>query len=203
MANQQQQERQGLLNPHVMDGPTIPFTVADIVYNTSSPAASVTYHVVSNGFVSFTAFGNVLGVAAYGMGMRKYPLLVTMGTASLGFGAFGSFFGYMGLHFAKQANNPDFPPWDTEGTEMRANGMHHNFRVRLLDAGAWSGIGAAAGTLLLTGWSPARLGYSAGKLGIAQVLSQGCAIGSTLAMVGIYLDKQKQKREEKELDLEE
>jgi hypothetical protein len=181
---------------------SVKYTMADVVSKyASTPEAAVTYHVMDSGFAAFSAVGNLVGMAIYGL-RRKRTLLVSMGTASLAMGAIGAFFGYMGLQSAKKKNDPNFPPWDLEGIQMRANGILHNPRIRVLDAFHWTGMGAAAGALLLAGMSPVRLGYSAGALGVGQVLSQGSAFGSTLALGTIMLDVQREKKLEKELDLE-
>ncbi|GKY98369.1 hypothetical protein MPSEU_000794500 [Mayamaea pseudoterrestris] len=180
----------------------IKFTVADLVsQHTTNPETAIVYHVMDSGFAAFSAVGNLLGVAAYAV-RRRPSLLVSMGTASLALGAFGAVFGYVGLQEAKKKNDPNFPAWDEEGIELRANGILHNERIRVMDALHWTGMGVAAGALMLARLSPSRLGYSAGALGVAQVLSHGSAIGTTLALGAIAADMQKEKKLNKELELD-
>ena len=179
----------------------VKFTVADVVAKYTSPQAAVTYHVMDSGFAAFSAVGSMVGAAAYGI-RRKQPLLVSMGTYSLALGVVGAAFGYVGLQSAMNKNDPNFPPWNQEGIEMRSNGILHNPRVRVMDALHWGGMGVAAGALVLAGFSPVRLGYSAGALGIAQVLSQGSAVGTTLSIGAIGIDIMKEKKLQKELELD-
>lgn len=181
----------------------VPLTGSDLVARLHNPDAAVTYHVMDGGFAAFSGIGSVLGLLGYGLGLRRrYPLAVCSGTAALVFGAAGALVGIGGLQAAQKKNDPAFPSWDAEGIAMRAQGMQHNPRVRLLDAAHWGGAAAAAAALLAAGGSPLRLGYSAGVLGVGQVLSQGSGVGALLAISLIAADKRREVQMEKELGLD-
>ena len=177
-----------LLDPSYMDRPKISFTVADLFNKNLKPEAALTYHVMTNGFSAFSGLGSLTGAVLYGAGLRRSPLLVTMGTAALGFGAVGSVFGYMGMRAASQNVREGLPAWDEEGLQMRIDGISHNYNARLLDLSSWTGAALAACVLVYAG-GPAKLGLSAGRLGAAQAVALGAGVGGFGTMLYVVASK--------------
>ena len=169
-----------------MNGPQVPWTVADLLRQQSNEL-QMTYHVLSTPWDVFTPVGGLLGAALYGTRLwRPYPTLAaTMGTTSLFLGGVGMAVGYAGLKGTMAKGETATPPWTPDGIQNRVDGLHHNFKVRVLDKSAWSGMGVAAGVVLLAG-GPVKLGLSPGLLGTMQALCLGSSLGSLSAFGCIY-----------------
>lgn len=161
-----------------MDGPKVETTVADLFKKNET--IFMGYHVISAGWDVLGTAGAIAGLSAYGLGLRKYPLLVTVGTSSLVGGLLGSSLGLTRMAITASKGDDASPPWNKEGVEQRVNGLSHNFKVRVLDKSSWTGIALASGALVLSG-GPAALGFSRGALGVAQALSLGSAAGGISA----------------------
>jgi hypothetical protein len=173
-----------LLDPKFMDGPSVKWTVADLFK--SDPKLFMKYHVTSSGFHAATPFGCLLGGVLYGAGVRRLPTaLAMMGTGGIVAGCGGMILGYsMMSKIATKGENAS-PPWTDDGIQNRVDGLSHNFKARVLDLSAWSGTGLAAGALAVAG-GPAKLGLSAGALGVLQALTLGSTLGSLGAFGCIY-----------------
>jgi hypothetical protein len=169
-----------LLNPKVMDGPVIRTTVNDIFQ--SNPKLFLTYHVVGAGWDFLCPVGVLLGGSIYRMGYHGpfrsiYPM---MGTTGLMIGSMGSLMGYMGLQQAAAKGELNTPiPYNTEGIQQRVDGLRHNYKVRVMDLCAWTGIIGAA-TLLVYKGGPSKLIGQPGVFGTIQTLTLGSAMGSVV-----------------------
>jgi hypothetical protein len=172
-----------LLDPRNMDGPSVNFTVNDLLR--SKPRLFIAYHVTVTPFALSSPFGALVGGALYGFGrMRKFPSVhAAMGVTSLAAGCLGSAIGLAGLGYAaSRGPNATPTPWNEVGIQQRVDGLSHNFMVRVIDLSAWAGMGLAAGTMLLAG-GPSKLKLSPGSLGIVQGLGLGVALGALGSMV--------------------
>lgn len=178
------EESNELLNPSKMDGPTVPWTVADLFVK--NPRVAMAYHVAGAGYDVLTPVGVIAGglLSFTPLGKNSTPLRM-MGTTGLIAGCTGMAVGLLGMSATASKGNEASPPWNEEGIQQRVNGLKHNYKVRVLDKGVWLGIAAAGGLLVVTR-SPARLGLYPGMLGIFQALSLGSAVGSVASMGCIY-----------------
>ena len=192
-------KRIGLLDPKVMDGPTVPNTVHDIFR--SNHKVFLTYHTMSTPFFLFNTVGSVVGAGIYGFGLRTIParliaptlltsststLAVLTSTTGLGFGCLGTALGLAALSsIARKGENATPIPFTDEGVEQRANGLAHNFKVRIIDLSCWSGMGIAATALVVAG-GPSKLKLCTGTLGVVQALSLGSALGGLGAIGCLY-----------------
>ena len=192
-------ERVGLLDPKIMDGPKVPFTVHDLFRN--NPKASLTYHVMCTPFCVFNTMGNVVGAGLYGLGLHTIPvriissalmtsstssLAVVSSTTGLAFGCVGMVLGIGKLsQVIMKGENATPIPYNDEGVQQRVNGLSHNFMVRIIDLSCWSGMGVAATALLVAG-GPSKLKLCTGPLGVAQALSLGSAFGGLGAFGCLY-----------------
>lgn len=168
-----------------MDGPTIPHTTADLFLG--NKYAFLTYHVSSAGFHALGTVGSLLGGAMYGAGLFRggsaINLLSMMGTAGLVGNAAGTALGLTRLAVTAQKGVTATPiPFNEEGVQQRVDGLQHNFKVRVLDASASTGMILAAVALVLAG-GPVKLNLSNGLWGVGQAISLGSTIG-VLGAVG-------------------
>lgn len=171
-------------HPKYMDGPIVHWTVADLFK--SDKKTFMKYHVMESGYGALTPVGTILGGIIYGVGVRPFPsALQMMGTTGLVTGVAGMILGLTRMNkVAAQGENAPLP-WTDDGIQNRVDGLSHNFKVRILDLSVWSGMGIAAGALVLAG-GPVKLGLSKGVGGILQALSLGTAVGSLSAFGCIY-----------------
>lgn len=192
-------ERIGLLDPKVMDGPKVPYTVHDMLL--SNPKAFLTYHVMSTPFFLFNTMGSVVGAGLYGIGLRTIParliapafitsstsrLAVVTSATGLTFGCLGTLLGVAALSRVAMKGEDATPiPYNDEGVQQRVNGLSHNFMVRVVDLSCWSGMGIAATALLIAG-GPSKLKLCTGTLGVVQALSLGSALGGLGALGCLY-----------------
>lgn len=188
--NSSGKEKEGLLDPKLMDGPVVKWTVNDLFK--SSGRAFMTYHVMGSGWDYMAPLGAVVGGLAYGIGYRPYPALQqVMGTAGLGLGCFGACAG-LGLmtKTAMAGQGRTGLAWDDDGIQTRVDGLSHNFMVRIMDLSAWNGVALAAGAMAVAG-GPTALGLSSGKFGVLQGLALGSALGSVGGIACIQATKQR------------
>jgi hypothetical protein len=123
-----------LLDPKVMDGPAIKFTMADLFK--SNPKVFLAYHVMMTPFGIFNTAGVLLGGALYGVGVRRLPsALAMMGTTGIIAGTAGMALGLSALVSTAQKGEKAEPPWNAGGIEQRRNGLSHNYKVRAMDLG--------------------------------------------------------------------
>jgi hypothetical protein len=184
----------GLLNARAMDGPVIKNTVADVFK--SNPKVAVTYHVMSTPFSLFNTAGVLLGGGLYGAGFRPLPsALAMMGTTGVVAGSLGMVLGLAAMSGIAAKGEAASPPWNQDGIQQRVDGLSHNFKVRVLDLSAWSGMAVAAGALLFAG-GPSKLKLSAGPLGVLQALSLGTALGSFGAFGCMYSNRPSEEDDE-------
>jgi hypothetical protein len=192
-----------LLDPKKMDGPVVRWTVNDLFKCNSDPRLYLGYHVVAAGFDALAPVGCLLGAGVwYGGGAsrlflsrRPYPptttttsLLSSMGTFGFGAGCLGMMLGAAGMYDkARQGAAASPLPWTNDGIQQRVDGLSHNFKVRILDLSAWSGVAVAATALVAMGrGSAVKLGFSAGTRGVVEALTIGSSLGSLSAMACIY-----------------
>jgi hypothetical protein len=202
-------ERTGLLDPTLMDGPRIPFTVHDFFHG--NPKLFITYHVVTTSFFLFSTMGSVVGAGLYGLGLRTIParlitpaviasststLAVITSTTGLAFGCLGMVLGVAKFsQIIRKGENATPIPYNDEGVQRRVNGLSHNFMVRVVDLSCWSGMGIAATALLIAG-GPSKLKLCAGTLGVVQALILGSTLGGLGAFCCLYTIPLKDKAEE-------
>ena len=161
-----------------MDGPVVKWTIADSFK--SNQLMYMNYHAMASGYDFLTPVGTVLGGVVHTIGYRPFPsVLQTMGTAGLITGCAGMVLGAGLLSRIAAKGDDASPPWNEEGRQQRIDGLSHNFKVRVIDLGVWSGIAAATGVLVVAG-GPTKLRLSAGLLGVTQALSLGSATGTIL-----------------------
>lgn len=174
-----------LLNPSKMDGPTVPWTVADLFVK--NPKAAMAYHVASAGYDLLTPVGVAVGglLSFTPLGKNSTPLRM-MATSGLMAGCTGIASGLMAMQATANKGNEASPPWNEDGIQQRVNGLQHNYKVRVLDRGVWLGIAVTGGLLAVTTTSPVRWGLHSGTLGVLQALSLGSAVGSVVSMGCIY-----------------
>lgn len=179
--NAKKDNRTPLLNPKVMDGPVIRSTVADIFL--SNPKLYLSYHVMSAGWQIVGPVGVLVGGGIYAIGYRPYTnVYQMMGTASLITGSMGIIMGGMGLRGKAMKGELATPiPYNTDGIQQRVDGLRHNYKVRVIDLCAWSGIIGTAGLLIVRG-GPQKILFQPGLFGTIQALSLGSAIGSFIGM---------------------
>ena len=191
--------RTGLIDPKIMDGPTVLFTVHDALRN--YPKLFITYHAINTPFCIFNTMGNVIGAGLYGLGLRTIlvrlispslitsstsKLAVTTSTMGLAFGCLGMALGVGALsRVILKGENATPIPYNDEGVQQRVNGLSHNFMVRIIDLSCWSGMGLSATALIVAG-GPSKLKLCAGSLGVAQALSLGSALGGIGAFGCLY-----------------
>lgn len=192
--------KDSLLNRKVMDGPVVPWTVADLFK--SSPRLYMAYHTMGSGFDFFTPLGTMIGGGLYAAGWRPYPTALSMmGTSGLVAGGVGMACGLAALANSARKGEANTPiPWNDECIQMRVNGLSNNFVVRVMDLSVWSGLGVAAGLLVYKGGgssAAAAFGgsFSKGALGTLQLLSLGAAAGSLSGMACVTVAKRKEKKE--------
>jgi hypothetical protein len=163
-----------------MDGPTIPWTVADLFV--SPPKLAMVYHVSSAGYSVFNPTGSLLGgVLALGSmargGTGPYTPLIANG--GLVGGALGITLGLAGLYSkARQGEALEPLPWNDDGIQMRVNGLQHNYKVRTLDLSVWTGVAVATALYAVR---PKILS----PLSLLQVVSLGSTLGSLSGMAFI------------------
>jgi hypothetical protein len=170
-----------LLDPKTMDGPVVKTTVADIFK--PFPTLFLTYHSMESGFGYLSLVGALTGGASHYIARnRPFPHAIqTIGTGSVIGGCVGMALGLAAVAGIASKGPEASPPWTMEGKQQRIDGLSHNFKVRVLDLGVWSGLSFAAGTLAVMG-GPMKLRFSAGPLGVAQALCIGSAAGSILSI---------------------
>jgi hypothetical protein len=189
------EENPSLLDPKRMDGPVIRTTVNDIFQ--SNPKLYLTYHVVSAGWDLLNPVGVLLGGGIYQTGLYRGPFVniyQMMGTTGFLTGSIGIIMGGMALRQIAAKGDAATPiPYNDDGVQQRMDGLRHNYKVRLLDLCAWSGIVGTAGLLVIRGGPAKLLSFQSGLFGTIQALSFGSAMGSFVGMGCIayqsYLDK--------------
>ncbi|KAL3790955.1 hypothetical protein HJC23_004937 [Cyclotella cryptica] len=178
-----------------MDGPKVNWTVADTFR--PNPHTAMTYHVMSAGYSAFTPLGAAIGALLYGAGWRRFPSVwATMGSTGLVAGGLGLLAGLGGMQSTAKKGEKAKIPWTEEGIQQRVDGLSHNFKVRVIDLSVWSGIGLAAGVLMVAG--PGKLKLSPGVLGALQGVSLGSALGSLGAIGCIFSTATKEESHEDE-----
>jgi hypothetical protein len=121
-----------------------------------------------------------------------------MGTSGLVAGGVGAACGLALVANAARKGESNAPlPWNDECIQMRVDGLSHNFAVRVMDLSAWSGLGVAAGLLLLKSPAAFAPAFSPGALGTLQFLTLGAAAGSLGGIACVSVAK---RRINKELD---
>jgi hypothetical protein len=187
-------KKKGLLDPKTMDGPVVPVTVHDLLR--PFPYLFLTYHVATTGSFLLNTVGVVVGTGLYGCGVRHLPWIASAaapsswaalsGTTGLALGGVGVVAGLAALAgIAAKGENASPIPFTSDGVQQRADGLKHNFMVRLVDLSCWTGMGLAATAVLVAG-GPAKLKLSAGALGVMQALSLGSALGGLGAFGCLY-----------------
>jgi hypothetical protein len=132
----------------------------------------------------------------YGLGWRRFPsIFAAMGSAGLVAGGVGVLMGLGGMQNKAKKGEKASPPWNEEGIQQRVDGLSHNFNVRVIDLSVWSGIGLAAGALVVAG-GPSRMKLSPGALGAMQAVSLGSALGSLGAIGCIFSTRPKEDEDE-------
>jgi hypothetical protein len=195
--------KDSLLNRKVMDGPVVPWTVADLFR--SNPNLYMAYHTAGSGFDFMVPVGTLVGGGLYAIGAYKpFPTaLSSMAAAGLYAGGFGAAMGLGLLANAARRGEQNQPlPWNEDTIQMRVNGLSHNFAVRVMDLSVWSGVGVAAGVLLLKG-GPAAFSSAAfgrGAFGALQILSLGAAAGGLSGIACVSVAKRKEKAELDKMD---
>ena len=168
-----------------MDGPTVPWTVADLTKVNNK--LFMTYHVMASGYDYLTPLGCAIGAALpFVPRFASVPRLQAMGNAGLIAGGTGMGLGLFLM--GRIASSNPATPWNEEGIQQRVNGLSHNYRVRGMDLGVWLGI-AAAGAAMVANGGPVKLGLAHGALGAMQGVALGSAIGSVSAAVVIAATK--------------
>jgi len=194
MPSSSSKKKTNLLDPKTMDGPTVKWTVGDLLLERKDldPRAYIVYHGLSTGWSAFAPVGAVIGGAlCYGLGWRPMKTsAATVGTAAMIGGGTGMALGMTFLSSVSAKGEKAKPiPWNDEGIQQRVDGIRTNFKVRILDVCGWGGMGVASGALLLAG-GPAALGLSSGIVGVVQGLSLGSAAGGLGAFGCIYAASQ-------------
>jgi hypothetical protein len=142
-------------DPKFMDGPIVHWTVADLFK--SDKKTFMKYHVMESGYGALTPVGTILGGIVYGVGIRPFPsALQMMGTTGLVTGVAGMILGLTRMNKVASQGESASPPWTDDGIQNRVDGLSHNFKVRTLDLSVWSGMGLAAGALVLAVTCQAR-----------------------------------------------
>ena len=178
-----------------MDGPVVKWTVNDLA--SSSNELFMTYHVMGAGWDALSPAGCLLGGVLYTTGIfRKSPgVLATCGTVGFLTGCAGMALGLAKMTSTAAQGEAATPPWTDDGLQNRVDGLKHNFKVRVLDLSAWTGMGVA--TLAMAGLGgPAALGLSSGALGAIQGLTLGSSAGSVSAFACIYASLMKKNDED-------
>ena len=162
-----------------MDGPKIPWTVADLF--ASSPKVAMVYHVASAGYDVFNPTGSLLGgIVALGMyrgGTGPYVTYIARG--GLVGGALGATLGLAGLYSkAIQGEALEPLPWNEDGIQMRVRGLQQNYKVRTLDLSVWTGVAVA--TVVYAVRPKIML-----PLSFLQLVSLGSTVGSLSGMAFI------------------
>jgi hypothetical protein len=159
--------------------PKVGWTVADLF---PGQRPFLAYHVAGAGYDLLTPVGVAIGGVLHAS--KLYQPYATMwqtaGTAGLIGGTVGMVLGTTRLAVTAVKGENASPPWDEEGIQKRVDGLHDNFKVRVMDKSVWMGMGAAAAAMYVAG-GPQKCGLSPGYLGIAQGLSLGSAMGSVSA----------------------
>lgn len=171
-----------------MDGPTVPYTIADVFL--SSPRLAITYHVAGVSYDIFTPLGAIVGGAAGIVGGSSSSSTTrAVANGSLVGGALGMTLGLAALYSKAQQGDSLQPlPWNDDGIQTRVNGISQNYKIRTLDLSVWTGLAVAA-ALYATAKAPA-----VAKLGLLQTLSLGSTVGSFTGMAFIaYSENQMQK----------
>lgn len=155
------------------------WTVADLF---PGQRPFLAYHVAGAGYDVLTPVGVAVGSVLHVTKIyQPYTnILQTAGTAGLIGGATGILLGTTRLAITAAKGKSASPPWDEEGIQKRVDGLHDNFKVRVMDKSVWMGMGAAAVAMYVAG-GPQKCGLSSGYVGIAQGLSLGSAVGSVSA----------------------
>jgi hypothetical protein len=196
--------KDSLLRPKVMDGPRVPWTVADLFR--FNDKMFMIYHAAGSGYDFMTPVGTLVGGALYMGGYRPYPTALSMmGTSGLVAGGVGMACGLALLANTARKGEANSPvPWNDENVQMRVNGLSQNFVVRVMDLSVWGGLGVAAGILLLKGGGGTRAfaSLSPGTLGTLQFLSLGAAAGGLSGIACVSLAKRKEKKELEIMDEE-
>lgn len=157
-----------------MDGPIIPWTVADLFHK--PPKLAMAYHVVSAGYDALNPMGALLGG---GLGLVRGNPVVAMARGGLVGGGLGMVVGAAGMYSKSLEGDALKPlPWNDEGIATRVAGVQTNYKVRTLDLSVWTGM-AIAGVLYSRG--VIRAGGS-----LLNCLSLGSAVGglSGFAFIG-------------------
>lgn len=204
-----------LLNPKVMDGPSIRYTMNDIFI--ASPTMFLSYHCITTGSILFNNMGFLLGSGLYYTGLLRTAIpqrllssivgTTTASSVSSSYGiassTFGLLFGSLGgvlgagalIMTATKGESATPIPFTRDGIQQRVDGLSHNYMVRTLDLSSWMGIVTTATMVLLMkrkGSSsnlPKILQFSDGALGIMQTISFGSAVGSMCGLGYFFMTK--------------
>jgi hypothetical protein len=186
-----------------MDGPVVPWTVADLFK--ANPKLAMAYHTAGAGLDFMVPVGTIVGGGLYALGAYKpYPTaLSSMAAAGLYAGGFGAAMG-LGLlaNTARKGEENQPLPWNDDTIQMRVNGLSHNFAVRVMDLSVWSGVGVAAGVLMLKGGPSAfsSAAFGRGAFGALQILSLGAAAGGLSGLACVSVAKRREKAELDKMD---
>lgn len=162
-----------------MDGPTIPWTVADL-FLWSPHRQAMVYHVMVTPLAVFNPVGAFIG-GAVGL-FRGYRLIPVIANGGLVGGALGMTLGLTALYNkASQGEGLKPLPWNDDGIQMRVSGLQHNYKVRTLDLSVWTGIAVATALYVARKTSP---------LSLLQAASLGTTVGGLSGMAFIaYTEK--------------
>jgi hypothetical protein len=170
-------------SPVSMDGPKVPWTVADLFYR--PPLLALTYHVSSAGYDFFTPVGAVVGGVT--SVFRSGSTIQYVANGGLIGGATGITLGLVGMFAASKNPNAKLP-FDGDGLQTRAQGLKHNYKVRTMDLSAWTGLAIAGGYMAFAG-KPTLL--AGGTFGVLQALSLGSAAGSLAGITYITITEKR------------
>lgn len=160
-----------------MDGPTVPWTVADLFKSPSRLA--LTYHVMSTPYDVLSPVGGMVGGAAFLTTGVGTTLARSVAMGGLTGGAVGMTLGLAGMMSkARQGEALEPLPWNDDGIQTRVQGIQNNYKIRTLDLSVWTGVLVAGG--IVAAYGTGSLGK--GTWGIVQALSLGSVTGSLCGM---------------------
>jgi len=166
----------------------IPWTYADILPKIgASPTVIMTYHAPVMGFYVGALAGSVMGTLVGVTPLVKHPIIVSAGTGGTIGSVAGMILGSALLYNTSRMgeNTASGVPWNEEGIADRSERVQKNNNVRAIDLGAGTGMIIVLGSMVLSGYAPARVGLSKGPLGIFQAATLGSAVGSLVTTLAV------------------